>query len=80
MSTKIPYINITAAEIDALPHGTLRGNPWMMNKTAHIIKSFCKRFHMFLWELKSPQKVTLQEADLENEDLFSVIVLREPLS
>jgi hypothetical protein len=80
ISAKIPYNNITAAEIDALPQGTPLGNPWTVNETAHSIKSFRKRFHMFSREFKSPQKVTLQQADLENEDLFSVIVLREPLS
>ncbi|GKZ00583.1 hypothetical protein MPSEU_001010500 [Mayamaea pseudoterrestris] len=72
--------NVTAIEHYPAPERV----PWSREETSRNIATVRKHFHFLNWEFGSPElahlKGPLSEADWENPNLVSVLVVREPLS
>jgi len=56
-------------------------NPWAKNETDRNIAIVRRFFHMVAWEFqKAPNRVAVEDADWENPNIVSVIIMRDPIS
>jgi len=58
----------------------LKHRPWSYYETAENIYQVRQHFHMISWEFRKHPIPALQETNWEDPNLFSVIIMRDPMS
>jgi hypothetical protein len=54
-------------------------NPWQTHETSQNVAVARRFFHMISWEYEEPPPVSLAETAWEDPNLFSVLILRDPM-